>query len=107
MATPEKKRVFSAKREKRMAKLICDEPGSLEGVTHYTILGLPASPIDVLADPDPAVGFSYDLAGLAPGDYTVTANACNVWACSIESEPFAFTVLSPPSAPTGLGILLN
>ena len=91
----------------RMARLVCDEPGVLEGVTHYTILGLPGSPVDVMADPDPAVGFSYDLGGLMPGDYTVTANACNDYACSVESEPFTFTILDAPSAPTGLGILLN
>jgi hypothetical protein len=89
-----------------MPKLVCDEPNSLDQVTHYTLVGLPGSPVTVQADPDPAIGFSYDLSSLPAGEYTVTAHACNEWACSIESAPFTFTALGQPGAPTGLAILL-
>jgi hypothetical protein len=90
-----------------MARLVCNEPGVLETVEHYVITGLPGSPITVNPDPDPAVGFSYNLTGLAPGAYTVKANACNLWGCSIDSVPFVFTALAAPSQPVGLRILFG
>lgn len=88
-----------------MPRLICDEPGPIDVVEKYILLGLPGSPVEVLPDPDPNIGFSYDLSTLPPGAYTVAARACNAWACSIDSDPLDFTALAAPSRPVGLRIL--
>lgn len=90
-----------------MPRLVCNEPGALESVDHYVLLGLPGSPITVNPDPDPAIGFSYELDGLPAGSYTVRARACNTWACSIDSSPFVFTALGQPLPPVGLRILFG
>ena len=90
-----------------MPRLICDEPSPGEIIDKYVITGLPIGPVEVLPDPNPEFGFSYDLSGLAPGSYTVKANACNEWGCSIDSAPFDFTVLAIPSQPICLGILFT
>lgn len=91
-----------------MPYLVCDEPDPDEGVTYYTVRGLGpggfADPLTVPAWPGSDYGFKLDITSLPPGVYTVRANACNQYQCSIDSDPFAFTVPGAPSAPRGLRI---
>jgi hypothetical protein len=87
-----------------MPYLVCDEPKAAENVKYYTILGLGAQPMRVPASPEPDCGFKLDLSFLAPGAYTVKAQACNDYQCSLESDPFAFTVPERPAPPAGLSI---
>ena len=71
--------------------LTCDP---VAGATYYTVKGLPAD-IDashIPAIPEGTEGFLLDLANLPPGDYAVTAQACDdLWGCSADSSPFDFT----------------
>ena len=46
----------------------------------------------------------HDLAGITSGSHTVTAQACNLWGCSVVSAPFAFTK-TIPSVPGGMRIV--
>jgi hypothetical protein len=91
-----------------MPYLVCDEPDALEQVTYYTVRGLGnggfADPARVPSDPG-EYGFKLDLSTLKPGAYTIKANACNEWSCSVDSSPFDFSVPGNPSIPVGLRIL--
>jgi hypothetical protein len=88
-----------------MARLVCDDPGSIQP-DYYTVLGLSAEPIRVEPDPDPQFGFSLDLNFLAPGNYTVRACACkDGWGCSIESVPFVFTKPNLDQPPQNLRLV--
>jgi hypothetical protein len=88
-----------------MAKLVCDDPGTIDAVDYYMVLGL-GDPIRVPFDPDPAIGFSLDLGFLRPGNYTVRAVACKEnWGCSIESLPFVFTKPDLDSPPLNIRLV--
>jgi hypothetical protein len=87
-----------------MPYLVCDEPNASENVKYYTVLGLGAQPMRVPASPEPEHGFKLDLSFLETGFYTVRAMACNDFACSLESNPFAFSVPERPQPPAGLSI---
>jgi hypothetical protein len=75
--------------------LVCDPPDPAEQVTSYTIY----KDGEVFAENVPAP-MNYDLNGLAPGQYTWTATAHNVWGASEPSNPY----ISPSgaSSPTNL-----
>lgn len=89
-----------------MPFLVCDEPAASENVTYYTVRGLGgggfADPCTTPATVAATEGFKLDLSSLKPGSYTVKANACNAYQCSLESAPFVFTVPGAPSPPTNL-----
>ena len=46
----------------------------------------------------------HDLAGITSGSHTVTAQACNLWGCSVVSSPFVFNKIIP-SAVGGMRIV--
>jgi hypothetical protein len=74
----------------------------------FSVQGLPSS--IAATNLAPVSGALHlDLAGLAPGSYSVTATAClndPTWGqeCSAASVPFVFTVPVAPSVPAGLGL---
>ncbi|MGA2223575.1 MAG: hypothetical protein ABSH41_03930 [Syntrophobacteraceae bacterium] len=77
----------------------------------YNVTGLPATIAATNIPPD-ATGtyaFALNLAGIAAGSYTVTAQACVndvQWgqACSVQSAPFSFTVPGAPPSPLTISI---
>ncbi|MGO9020049.1 MAG: hypothetical protein ACLQVJ_17065 [Syntrophobacteraceae bacterium] len=77
----------------------------------FNVSGLPSAIAATNIPPDSTgtYGFALNLAGIAAGSYTVTAQACNndpIWgqACSVQSPPFSFTVPAAPSSPSTLSV---
>jgi len=64
--------------------LICDPQAGVETYNLFADGEQVAGGIPVQADGS----LRYDLAGMAPGAYTFTVEACNVWGCSEVSDPF-------------------
>ena len=86
-----------------MPMLVCDAPNPIEDVKYYTLAGIPGNP-RVNKDETGQYGFKHDLGGLAPGDYSIMASACNDFTCSLPS-PLAISVPNRPSVPTGLTVI--
>ena len=91
--------------------LVCDPyPANADpSVTPTTFIlkGLAANPIMTGAqiNPDGTVQLHYDLATLSNGNYTVVADAINVFGgASPDSLPFVFTA-GIPAAPNNLRIV--
>ena len=78
----------------------------------YNVSGLPASFTGASNIPAGSTGtyaFALNLAGIATGSYTVTAQAClndPIWGqtCSAASSPFSFTVPGAPAAPSTISL---
>jgi len=80
--------------------LVCDPPTTGGPVEYYTLSGLPWLTGQYLPQLDGSM--RVDMSATPEGtEYTVRATACNVWGCSIESDPFTFTrsALLAPSIP--------
>jgi len=80
----------------------------------FNVSGLPSAIAATNIPPDSTgtYGFALNLAGIAAGSYTVTAQACNndpIWgqACSVQSPPFSFTVPGAPSSPSTLSVSIS
>ena len=86
-----------------MPTLVCDPPNPIEDVKYYTLAGLPGNP-RVNKDETGQYGFKHDLSGLATGDYSIQASACNDYTCSLPS-PLAISVPNRPTAPIGLTVI--
>ena len=83
--------------------LVCDAPTSGGVVEYYELDGLPW--LTGTYAPEPDQSLKVDMID-TPVDtpYTVRARACNVWGCSIDSDPFSFT-RSDVSKPGVLGLV--
>ena len=82
--------VFSALVAGANPFLVCDAPTTGGTVEYYELDGLPW--LTGTYPPEPDQSLKVDMID-TPVDtpYTVRARACNVWGCSIDSDPFTFT----------------
>ncbi len=74
--------------------LVCDAPLPEQEITYYNVYK-----DAVLEGTFDGEVLHYDLAGITPGAYNWTAEACNVWGCSLTSDPYI--------SPSGAGQPLN
>ncbi len=86
-------------------------PPNLGDTLSYNVTGLPSTIAATNIPPDSTgtYAFALNLAGIAAGSYTVTAQACVndvQWgqACSVQSAPFSFTVPAAPPSPSTISI---
>lgn len=79
--------------------LVVDPPAvGTPAPTYYLVTGIGQDAVHQ------AVPLHVDLASLAgSGSKTVRAQACNLWGCSVASDPFTFTPAAP-AVPLGLGL---
>ena len=76
--------------------LVCDAYLPADGVVKFKV----SMDAGVYIDSVPVSNaLKYDLAAVTVGAHTIKAQACNIWGCSLDSLPLAFTrpvSLSPP-----------
>jgi hypothetical protein len=86
--------------------LVCDKQ---TGVDYYVVNGLPASytgASNITPSTNPLYGFLFDISTIPAGTYNLTAQACsNLWGCSANSVPLAFTRPAVLVTPGGLGLI--
>jgi hypothetical protein len=75
--------------------LVCDPPPAEQQITSYNIYK-----DAVLEGTYDGEILNYDLAGITPGAYDWTAEACNVWGCEITPDPY----ISPSAATSPLNL---
>jgi len=80
--------------------LVCDPPTTGGEVGWYELTGLDYLDPAAQYPPETDGSLKVDMVVTPTGiEYTVRAKACNVWGCSVLSDPFIFTrmVVVPPS----------
>ena len=78
--------------------LVADPPPAEQQVIHYNVYKN-----GVLEGTFTGETLNYDLEGIVPGVYNFTAEACNVWGCTITPDPY----VSPGVAGTPMSLRLT
>ncbi len=77
--------------------LVADAPPADQQITHYNIY---QDGVDIATFYGEVL--SYDLAGVVPGAYNWTVEACNVWGCEMTPDPY----ISPGGAGSPMNLKL-